>query len=109
MTRRTELAEAAQARRQTLAEELGRHTREGELYDKVAGNRVRCHACGHRCLILDGHEGICRVRYNRDGVLYVPHGYAAAIQCDPIEKKPFFHAWPGTLALSCGMLGCDLH
>ena len=32
-----------------------------------------------------------------------------AVHCDPIEKKPFFHAHPGTRALSFGMLGCDLH
>jgi pyruvate formate lyase activating enzyme len=31
------------------------------------------------------------------------------VQCDPIEKKPFFHAFPGGLAYSFGMLGCDLH
>jgi pyruvate formate lyase activating enzyme len=33
----------------------------------------------------------------------------AALQVDPIEKKPFFHAFPGREALSFGMLGCDLH
>ena len=33
----------------------------------------------------------------------------AVVQCDPIEKKPFFHAYPGALAYSFGMLGCDLH
>jgi pyruvate formate lyase activating enzyme len=38
-----------------------------------------------------------------------PWGYAAGVQCDPIEKKPFFHARPGGLAYSFGMLGCDLH
>src|SRR5581483_7065129 len=42
-------------------------------------------------------------------VLYVPYGYVGALQCDPIEKKPFFHALPGARALSFGMLGCDLH
>jgi pyruvate formate lyase activating enzyme len=31
------------------------------------------------------------------------------MQCDPVEKKPFFHAYPGALAYSFGMLGCDLH
>jgi hypothetical protein len=36
-------------------------------------------------------------------------GYVGALQCDPIEKKPFFHALPGTDAFSFGMLGCDLH
>lgn len=45
----------------------------------------------------------------RGGVLKVPWGYVGAIQCDPIEKKPFFHALPGSDALSFGMLGCDLH
>jgi len=42
-------------------------------------------------------------------VLRVPRGYVGALQCDPIEKKPFFHALPGSDALSFGMLGCDLH
>lgn len=70
---------------------------------------VRCFACGHRCLVLEGRSGICRVRFNRGGVLYAPYGYVAALACDPIEKKPFFHVLPGTEALSFGMLGCDLH
>jgi pyruvate formate lyase activating enzyme len=39
----------------------------------------------------------------------VPWGYVAGVQCDPIEKKPFYHAYPGALAYSFGMLGCDLH
>ena len=56
-----------------------------------------------------GREGVCRVRYNQGGVLRVPWGYVGALQCDPIEKKPFFHALPGSDALSFGMLGCDLH
>jgi pyruvate formate lyase activating enzyme len=49
------------------------------------------------------------VRFNRGGKLYVPWGYVGGVQCDPIEKKPFFHAHPGALAFSFGMLGCDLH
>jgi pyruvate formate lyase activating enzyme len=79
------------------------------LVDTLDNHRVRCHACGHRCLVLDGLDGVCRVRHNRGGVLYVPHGYVGALQVDPIEKKPFFHAFPGEDALSFGMLGCDLH
>ncbi len=39
----------------------------------------------------------------------VPWGYVAGTQCDPIEKKPFFHVRPGSLAYSFGMVGCDLH
>jgi pyruvate formate lyase activating enzyme len=39
----------------------------------------------------------------------VPFGYAAGVQSDPVEKKPFFHAMPGSNALTFGMLGCDFH
>ena len=94
---------------QTLKEVLKTRATEGELCEKLEGRRVRCYACGHRCVILPGLDGICRVRYNEGGTLMVPSGYAGAIQCDPTEKKPFFHAYPGSLALTFGMLGCDYH
>jgi len=70
---------------------------------------VRCFACGHRCLVKPGRDGVCRVRFNDNGVLRVPHGYVGALACDPIEKKPFFHVLPGSDALTFGMLGCDYH
>ena len=72
-------------------------------------DRIRCVACGHRCLIGEGKRGICKVRFNHEGELLVPFGYVAALQCDPVEKKPFFHVYPGSDALTFGMLGCDLH
>jgi pyruvate formate lyase activating enzyme len=93
----------------TLRELVDQQVREGELYEKLDRNRVRCFACGHCCPIPDGQPGVCKVRYNRGGTLYVPWGYVGGVQCDPIEKKPFFHAYPGALAYSFGMLGCDLH
>ena len=92
-----------------LADLLARRTREGELYEKLPEGRLRCFACGHRCLIGDGKRGICKVRFNRGGRLMVPTGYVGALQCDPTEKKPFFHVLPGSDALTFGMLGCDLH
>jgi pyruvate formate lyase activating enzyme len=79
------------------------------LYEKLDNHRVRCFSCGHCCPIPEGQPGVCKVRYNRGGTLYAPWGYTAGMQCDPIEKKPFFHAHPGALAYSFGMLGCDLH
>ena len=93
----------------TLKDILKKHTAEGELYEKLDRDRLLCYACGHRCVILPGLDGICRVRYNEGGKLMVPTGYVGAIQCDPTEKKPFFHAYPGSLALTFGMLGCDYH
>lgn len=80
-----------------------------QLAISEAGGAVRCVACGHRCYIRDGKAGICRVRFNTGGELRVPGGYVAGLQVDPIEKKPFFHAYPGRDALSFGMLGCDFH
>lgn len=85
------------------------HEADPRLYEKLDRGRVRCFSCGHCCPIPDGQSGVCKVRYNRGGTLYVPWGYVAGTQCDPIEKKPFFHAHPGALAYSFGMLGCDLH
>lgn len=93
----------------TLDQVLDRRTREGELYERLPEGRVRCYACGHRCLIPPGQRGICKVRFNDGGRLMVPSGYVAALQLDPIEKKPFFHVLPGARALSFGMLGCDFH
>ncbi|MCZ6774961.1 MAG: AmmeMemoRadiSam system radical SAM enzyme [Ignavibacteria bacterium] len=94
---------------ETLHDVLAQQVKEGELYEKMPKDWVKCFACGHRCKIAPGRDGICKVRYNKDGILYVPFGYVAGIQVDPIEKKPFFHALPGTDALSFGMLGCDYH
>jgi pyruvate formate lyase activating enzyme len=93
----------------TTAELLDKLTVEGALYDKLPDGSVRCYACGHRCLIRPGRRGICKVRFNDDGVLKVPWGYVAALQADPIEKKPFFHVLPGENVLTFGMLGCDFH
>jgi pyruvate formate lyase activating enzyme len=93
----------------SLAEILGRETREGELYERLPDGRLRCFACGHCCPLPDGAVGVCKVRFNQGGKLYVPWGYVGGVQCDPIEKKPFFHVYPGALAYSFGMLGCDLH
>src|SRR6201988_1738643 len=93
----------------TLAEVLARETREGDLYERLPDGRLRCYACGHCCPLPEGAIGVCKVRFNAGGTLQVPWGYVGGVQCDPIEKKPFFHAYPGALAYSFGMLGCDLH
>jgi pyruvate formate lyase activating enzyme len=93
----------------TLAQILAGNTRTGDLWERLDGKRIRCLACGHRCPIFEGQPGVCKVRFHEQGVLRVPWGYAAGVYADPIEKKPFFHVQPGSLALSFGMLGCDLH
>src|SRR5436190_9113053 len=79
------------------------------LIEHKDGGAVQCFACGHRCIVKPGRDGVCRVRFNVDGTLLVPHGYVGVLACDPIEKKPFFHVLPGSDALTFGMLGCDYH
>lgn len=81
----------------------------GELYETLDDGKVHCYSCAHDCTIKPGARGICQVRYNLGGKLYVPWGYVAALQCDPTEKKPFNHIFPGSDTLTFGMLGCDLH
>lgn len=83
-------------------------TATGTLWEPAGDGRVRCLACAHQCSIAPGGRGICQVRFNQDGGLRVPWGYAAGMHADPIEKKPFAHFLPGAKALTFGMLGCNL-
>lgn len=93
----------------SLQAQLDRMTMPGALVEVVDAEqkKIRCLACGHRCLLKDGRRGICQVRFNDGGMLRVPHNYVGALQIDPVEKKPFFHVAPGQSVLSFGMLGCD--
>ena len=100
-----------QQRLKSLKEMLHRYSAPAaeELIERKADDAVQCFACGHRCLVKPGRDGVCRVRFNEGGKLLVPHGYVGCLACDPIEKKPFFHVLPGSDALTFGMLGCDYH
>jgi len=81
---------------------------EAILYQKLEGNKVRCHLCAHRCLISPGKRGICFVRENQNGTLYsLVYGLAIAANIDPIEKKPLFHFLPGTSSFSIATAGCN--
>ena len=98
------------ARAATLQELLDQRAQPGELWHPEGDDgSVRCTACGHLCLVRPGRRGICKVRFNKSGTLYVPRGYAAGVQVDPTEKKPFYHVLPGSDCLTFGMLGCDFH
>ena len=71
---------------------------------------ARCAACAHRCLVRPGRAGICGVRENRGGDLVTTvFGRAVAANPDPIEKKPLFHAYPGSVAFSVATRGCNMH
>lgn len=93
----------------SLSALLDARTAEGSLCEALPDGKVRCVACGHRCVIFPDRRGICRVRFNDGGSLRVPWGYVAGLQCDPTEKKPFYHVLPGSKTLTFGMLGCSFH
>lgn len=81
--------------------------KEAKLYRKERG-KVKCLACVHKCLISESKTGICGVRKNVDGKLYLlVYGKVIAKHIDPIEKKPLYHFLPGTFAYSIGTVGCN--
>ena len=83
---------------------------EAMLYEKLAEQRVRCNTCQWRCVINPGKVGVCRMYQNRDSTLYnLNYASVSSLAADPIEKKPLFHFFPGSLALSLGSWGCNFH
>lgn len=82
--------------------------KEAVLYRKLKNKDVKCLACRWYCKIKEGATGICGVRQNIEGKLYLlVYGMASAVNVDPIEKKPLFHFLPGTKILSVGTVGCN--
>jgi pyruvate formate lyase activating enzyme len=84
------------------------NTHKALLWEPLENKQVRCSLCGHRCLIVEGAYGACRVRENLAGELRT-HNYSslAAVHVDPIEKKPLFHFLPGSTSLSIAAVGCN--
>jgi pyruvate formate lyase activating enzyme len=83
---------------------------EAVLYEKLPDSRVRCHTCQWHCRIGPDKFGVCGMYQNQGGTLYnLNYAKVSSVAADPIEKKPLFHFFPGTLALSLGTLGCNFH
>lgn len=82
--------------------------RKALLYNKLSGERVRCGLCERHCVIFPGGLGFCKTRQNQDGELYtLQYGLSSGISSNPIEKKPFYHFWPGSLSLTIGSWSCN--
>jgi pyruvate formate lyase activating enzyme len=85
----------------------GRRIRKALLYETVE-NRVRCLTCERRCLVPGGAVGFCATRRNIGGHIYtLCYGDISSISANPIEKKPLFHFYPGTRALTIGTWSCN--
>ncbi len=84
--------------------------KEAMLYKKIDETRLGCELCSHGCRIEEGRRGFCRVRLNQKGILYTEaYGRASSHGADPIEKKPLYHFFPGSLSYSIATLGCNFH
>ncbi|MEG6523375.1 AmmeMemoRadiSam system radical SAM enzyme [Desulfotomaculum sp. 1211_IL3151] len=82
---------------------------EAMFYQSKEKGLLFCELCPKGCSIQEGHKGFCRVRENQKGVLYtLNYGKVSSYALDPMEKKPLYHFYPGTLILSLGTVGCNL-
>lgn len=82
--------------------------REGRLYESLAEGRVRCHTCERFCEISPGQMGFCKTRKNVGGKLFLlQYDHLSSLSANPIEKKPLFHFYPGSRALTAGSWSCN--
>jgi len=90
-----------------------KNAKEALLYESYSGTNkdqdlVICKLCSQSCIIAEGKAGICGVRINQEGKLYsLSADRVAAVNLDPVEKKPLYHFFPGTYTLSLGTEGCN--
>lgn len=78
------------------------------LLQQKAGDKVQCHVCERRCVVVPGGFGWCRTRHNREGKLVtLIYGAVSSLAANPIEKKPFYHFHPSTSALTVGSWSCN--
>ncbi|HEY1206869.1 MAG: AmmeMemoRadiSam system radical SAM enzyme [Bryobacteraceae bacterium] len=83
---------------------------EAAFYEKLPYKKTKCKLCPRECVIDDRERGYCGVRENRGGTYYtLVHSRVAAAHIDPIEKKPFFHFYPGSVAFSIATAGCNVN
>ena len=82
---------------------------EAGWWEAEPGGRVHCYLCPRHCHLHAGQAGFCFIRVNRGGKLYsLGYGSPAALQIDPIEKKPLSHFLPGSRVFSMGTAGCNM-
>lgn len=81
---------------------------EARLWKPLKNGTVQCRVCNHYCVIKPGMRGTCGVRENRDGTLFaLNYGKIAALNLDPVEKKPLYHFQPGSRTFSFATAGCN--
>jgi pyruvate formate lyase activating enzyme len=99
-------------KRRAISEEPTLRNKKSSVHEALlwerAGDAIHCLTCERRCLLANGQVGWCRTRQNRDGTLYtLIYGAVSSLSCNPIEKKPLYHFYPGSVALTAGFYSCN--
>jgi pyruvate formate lyase activating enzyme len=82
---------------------------DNKFYRRQKNGKIKCLLCRHYCELAEGQTGVCGVNKNENGrLINLVYGRVAALNVDPIEKKPLYHFLPGTTALSLGTVGCNM-
>jgi pyruvate formate lyase activating enzyme len=83
--------------------------RDASWFEKLDNGAVLCRLCPAECRLTMGKAGICGSRFNQDGRLVTDnYGELVTLAVDPIEKKPLYHFYPGSMILSTGPNCCNL-
>jgi len=79
-------------------------------YFQQKDNKLVCLLCHHYCHLSPNQIGLCGVNKNiGNKIECLVYGHLAALNIDPIEKKPLYHFLPNTKTLSLGTIGCNFH
>lgn len=80
----------------------------GEMRKSLLQADGKCLVCERQCVIDEGSDGHCRTRINRAGTIYtLNYNNISSLSVNQIEKKPFFHYYPGSRALTVGFWSCN--
>jgi pyruvate formate lyase activating enzyme len=82
--------------------------KKAKFQKKIDANFSQCLTCERTCQISKNKFGFCGTRTNLDGEIYsIVYGLIPALSFNPIEKKPLYHFYPGSIALTIGTYGCN--
>ncbi|MFX1279029.1 MAG: AmmeMemoRadiSam system radical SAM enzyme [Promethearchaeota archaeon] len=85
-----------------------KYVKQVKFQKKIGTDITQCLTCERKCKISLKSLGHCQTRLNHEGTIYtIVFGCNAGISNNPIEKKPLYHFYPGTRALTIGSFGCN--
>ncbi|MEM4691289.1 MAG: radical SAM protein [Desulfurococcaceae archaeon] len=82
---------------------------DNELYERT-DNYVKCLICERKCILKTNVRSVCGNYENINGRLHhIGYGKLSHVEVRPIEIKPLYHYYPGSLALTYSNYGCNFY